>query len=101
MAQHETGVACPHCKDGKIVAEVESVPTGPLEGIPVGPGSRHHFRWEVTSFHCDNCQSLFYHPPGRPAAAVEILQELQREKEAKEREVLTRRFSKVLPRSMR
>lgn len=73
MAQHDTGVQCPVCKQATIVAEVESVSTESSMNIPIGPGSRNYYHLHITSFHCSHCQIVFYHPPGKPEIASEIL----------------------------
>jgi len=83
MSQVETEVRCPVCKKAKIVAEVDSVATESPMNIPIGPASSNYYRTQVTSFHCSNpdCQIVFHHPPGRPNAAREVLQNLPEDQE--------------------
>jgi hypothetical protein len=93
---HNTGVKCPHCDDAPIVAEVESVSDTPIGLMPIGPGSAQCFTWEVTSFHCERCQTLFRVPPGRPDAANEILADLRRKQQAVADEATATRIREVL-----
>ncbi|GEM_PF-5420904 len=81
MPQVKTGVKCVVCKEAEIVAEVESVAS--REDMPVGPISKDYFDHEVT-FHCsgENCAVLYYHPPGQPNAATEILASFRKDDEA-------------------
>jgi len=69
MTTYKTGVKCLVCKKGEIVGESEFNAAPFTMHTPIGgrvPGST-----EII-FHCSRCQVLFYHPPGKPDAEVEI-----------------------------
>lgn len=84
MSQHDTGVQCPACLQDMIVAEVESLPTESPMLMPIGPNSGNFYQMTVTSFHCLRCQTMFFHPPGEPNAAGEILDQIRGKKAEEE-----------------
>lgn len=86
MGERDTGVTCLACKQGTIIAEVNSVATVPIEMMPIGPGSSSYYYRKVT-FHCSHCQALVCHPPGRPNATQEVLDEIDRENQPRPRGV--------------
>jgi len=77
--RRDTGVQCPLCGKGTILAEVESIATESPMNIPIGPASLDYYRNEVTSFYCSNCCVLFHHPPGNPDAGDQVLRSLREE----------------------
>jgi|GEM_PF-4020343 len=79
----ETGVACPHCKKGAVVAKTNWTTNTPEHLIPMGPGSRDYFSPTVLGFHCNNtdCSTMFWAPPGKPDMTSVILARMREERD--------------------
>jgi hypothetical protein len=81
MFLHDTGVPCPLCPTTEkttIVAEIEWFNTADIMDIPIGPSSAYYQEPRLTSFYCPRCLVVFHHPPGRPEAKEELIQEARR-----------------------
>lgn len=77
MPTVDTGVICPYCKKGSIVAEIDNTCSVPPEKQICGPGGRKQREISIRNFHCNNCDKIFKHPPGKPEMGNEIIQKLQ------------------------
>jgi hypothetical protein len=81
----DTGVQCRVCSEGKVIAEINFIPTVSEMDMPVGPESASYYR-KVVKFHCGECGVAYHHPPGKPDAASDILSEISmREEEERSR----------------
>lgn len=77
MAEYDTGVKCPVCKEKNIIAEIQRMTKESPLNIPDGPGAEDFFYIGVVNFHCPDCQVLFNHPPGKPGCASELIKKAE------------------------